>query len=201
MGSKLPTKRFVLKLKNREHERRKGDKLLCDVILEEFQTSVIDGPNERAWLQREAKCSKEKRFAAKCVLVRTERSIETTGAFIFRSPGRRRIRWCFPRAKVLAFARYLPCSLLYPFFFLSLYLLLSITLFNQVIDLIVLFKSSVSLGNKNITSVFNISIYFLMSMCRVFNSTILYMNFSHEYLPALIIIVMTKSHFIYLLLK
>lgn len=43
-----------------------------------------------------ARC-KEKRFAARCSLARTERSVETTGAFIFRSPGRRRIRWCFPR--------------------------------------------------------------------------------------------------------
>lgn len=52
-----------------------------------------------------AACSKEKRSAAKCVRARTERSNGTTGAFIFRSPGRRRIRWCFPRAKVLAFVR------------------------------------------------------------------------------------------------
>lgn len=55
-----------------------------------------------------------------------ERSIETTGAFIFRSPGRRRIRWWFPRecksSRVCSLSSLSALSLNH---LLSLYLLLS----------------------------------------------------------------------------
>ena len=71
---------------------RKGERCRTFAQRNSRRSVVINGGGGRATVAKRRDSQRNARS-----LGQKERSIETTGAFIFRSPGRRRIRWWFLR--------------------------------------------------------------------------------------------------------